>query len=213
MCFNPRSPFLGSDAWPATALAACIGMFQSTLPVSGERCSAHPLFSSEAGGFNPRSPFLGSDAASMRRTRYSSRVSIHAPRFWGAMPARRPGYPGLAHVSIHAPRFWGAMPGARKPGNHPALVSIHAPRFWGAMRRCCAMPGSTRKFQSTLPVSGERCSYAIKDWAANNMFQSTLPVSGERCFLVAMRRPRSALFQSTLPVSGERCLQRKLVLR
>ena len=112
--FNPRSPFPGSDAVTVT------GAKTFTLI-----------------GFNPRSPFPGSDATpSANAPSPISRVSIHAPRFRGAMPRRR----------YRDDRF--------KP-----TVSIHAPRFRGAMRNVDCQVGFDLLFQSTLPVSGERCRH------------------------------------------------------
>ena len=86
-----------------------------------------------------------------------------------------------------------------------------------------------QQFQSTPPVSGERCHLTEKFYMEQMPFQSTPPVSGERCiwFGVSVRRSakvsihaprfRGAMlsrilpkaptqpFQSTPPVSGERC--------
>ncbi len=41
--------------------------------------------------------------------------------------------------------------------------------------------GGCRKFQSTLPVAGERCGLGCGLGASPPEFQSTLPVAGERC--------------------------------
>ncbi len=131
--FNPRSPFPGSDAtagentqtvqgvsihaprfrgamrtkgWPLKAGL----LFQSTLPVSGERC-----------------------ALIRCSRRFASLVSIHAPRFRGAMQHGRHRFCGRWHVSIHAPRFRGAMRVGMGAVSFSGGVSIHAPRFRGAM--------------------------------------------------------------------------------
>ena len=84
--------------------------FQSTLPVSGERCWIR-----------------------QEQTKRASKVSIHAPRFRGAM------------------RWAGVY------ASQETVVSIHAPRFRGAMQKTCWQLPRPPPFQSTLPVSGERC--------------------------------------------------------
>lgn len=60
--FNPRSPFPGSDAFMVLLSFGRVVKFQSTLPVSEERCDIE------------RCVGVGND-----------KVSIHAPRFRGAM--------------------------------------------------------------------------------------------------------------------------------
>ena len=63
-------------------------------------------------------------------------VSIHAPRFWGAMP----GYGMLIQfVPRFNPRspFLGSDAQWLKKGASVLIVSIHAPRFWGAMLISC----------------------------------------------------------------------------
>ena len=85
------------------------------------------------------------------------------------------------------------------------------------------------RFQSTLPVAGERCragnTPALRSSCFNPRsplpgsdaaapldlysrtlwFQSTLPVAGERCAPARCNWRRVLPFQSTLPVAGERC--------
>ena len=107
--------------------------------------------------FNPRPPFPGSDAI--------------GKYYQGAMPDGfnpRPPFPGS---DAGAPR----LPEA--DGN----VSIHAPRFRGAMRRTASAIWPSSSFQSTPPVSGERCRSGALPGRLSRSFQSTPPVSGERC--------------------------------
>ena len=132
--FNPRPPVLGG-ATPACASG-----------LDDMEC------------FNPRPPVLGGATMHPHFFRSRIRVSILAPRFWGALPPVHPG--GLAsvqRVSILAPRFWGALPredlilcnlllfqssppgfggryGSHPPSRSSPPVSILAPRFWGALR-------------------------------------------------------------------------------
>ena len=187
-------------------------LFQSTLPVSGERCLRPGQYPASArSGFNPRSPFPGSDAADDAPAagvekrfnprspfpgsdahqgpvcrRCAGRVSIHAPRFRGAMPSPKPccvrrwrcfnprsPFPGSdaclpwpfgskGNVSIHAPRFRGAMRWWSAMNSFVHIVSIHAPRFRGAMRNKRVRSHALQRFQSTLPVSGERCVRSLR---------------------------------------------------
>ena len=180
-CFNPRSPFPGSDApevvifiTPLTVsihaprfrgAMPCLACwspptmkFQSTLPVSGERCNGRPCHRPRVNcSFNPRSPFPGSDASIVFTFDDGYAVSIHAPRFRGAMQleATLPAY--SSEVSIHAPRFRGAMP--KTAISKPSASRSFNPRspFPGSDAKQRAGSVVMRWFQSTLPVSGERC--------------------------------------------------------
>ncbi len=108
--FNPRSPLPGSDALSSSVTILANKMFQSTLPVAGERCNPARFPRRLHARFNPRSPLPGSDAGNRRRRR-----------------------------------------------NATNRVSIHAPRCRGAMRKFAPVWTVSKRFQSTLPVAGERC--------------------------------------------------------
>ncbi len=181
-------------------------------------------------------------------------VSIHAPRCRGAMPQHAASEGRSDPVSIHAPRCRGAMRGGCRqslrrhqcfnprsplPGSDagqvgvvpPAAdVSIHAPRCRGAMPPCFSAAGSAAlKFQSTLPVAGERCAGCSAQCARCTRFNPRSPLPGSdaghlrsscRAGRVSIHAPRCRgamrwtahgtapsrrWFQSTLPVAGERC--------
>ena len=135
----------------------CYFEFQSTLPVSRERCLRLIRSRRSVASFNPRSPFPGSDARQRQTVACESGVSIHAPRFQGAMP--------LSHCGDScSSRFQSTLPVSRERCAKSSFfrsgsgVSIHAPRFQGAMQGFTGQSGVNYKFQSTLPVSRERCS-------------------------------------------------------
>ena len=65
--------------------------------------------------------------------RHGAQVSIHAPRYRGAMRFRCLALLLDTVVSIHAPRYRGAMPGGAWRAAEWDVVSIHAPRYRGAM--------------------------------------------------------------------------------
>ncbi len=134
--FNPRSPLPGSEAQPSRRAGNPIRLFQSTLPVAGERSSI-------------RTRLFGG----------CSQVSIHAPRCRGAKHLVRhcPGV--ISDVSIHAPRCRGAKHCGVGCFQVVTRVSIHAPRCRGAKRACEYGLRYRRRFQSTLPVAGERSNH------------------------------------------------------
>ena len=226
-CFNPRSPFPGSDAGvhPGAAFGLAVSIhaprfqgamrqreqsmiqqlqFQSTLPVSRERCTDSPRF------------------------RNDTLVSIHAPRFQGAMLLRFYSKRGFA-------MFQSTLPVSRErcacgSSGRGALwpVSIHAPRFQGAMRGALHGDTGATLFQSTLPVSRERCLVSRLIATKSASFNPRSPFPGSDAVLarqvqavsfVSIHAPRfqgampwyapmvdgSVEFQSTLPVSRERC--------
>ena len=132
--FNPRSPFPGSDAFMVLLSFGRVVKFQSTLPVSEERCDiercvgvgndkvsihaprfrgAMRVIARTAGlsyhGFNPRSPFPGSDAGC--RVVFGYLKACFNPRspFPGSDASHQERHPRASEVSIHAPRFRGAM--------------------------------------------------------------------------------------------------------
>ena len=185
--------------------------FQSTLPVSRERCflpvAVEPIHRS----FNPRSPFPGSDAQPLKTSQRRTTVSIHAPRFQGAMQrmhrfnamgrisfnprspfpgsdaSRRPPVAGI-HVCFN-PRspFPGSDAGASKGLSFAVDVSIHAPRFQGAMQQQADKSRRNREFQSTLPVSRERCPCRTAHALSASRFNPRSPFPGsdarrQRCF-------------------------------
>ena len=87
-CFNPRSPLPGSDAAPVLGLGGKAKMFQSTLPVAGERCDYGSSNLRCSSVFQSTLPVAGERCYSHHQLRPSERrVSIHAPRCRGAMPA------------------------------------------------------------------------------------------------------------------------------
>ena len=86
--FNPRSPLPGSDAAPVLGLGGKAKMFQSTLPVAGERCDYGSSNLRCSSVFQSTLPVAGERCYSHHQLRPSERrVSIHAPRCRGAMPA------------------------------------------------------------------------------------------------------------------------------
>ncbi len=182
ICFNPRSPLPGSDARNPPATRSLSTLFQSTLPVAGERCciiwvcfrrcakfqSTLPVAGERCGDcrfvgdffgrFNPRSPLPGSDAVIVGLSVISLVVSIHAPRCRGAMPLIDSHTAAESAVSIHAPRCRGAM---------------HRRRF----RRCVIAT-----FQSTLPVAGERCLSPSLHIVGHARFNPRSPLPGSDAF-------------------------------
>ena len=112
--------------------------------------------SSSCSSFNPRSPSPGSVSCYKQGMCYGTVVSILAPRHRGACRLKTSGAETNRHVSILAPRHRGACQpiGARIkliPG-----VSILAPRHRGACRLIIARSPRKSRFQSSLPVTGER---------------------------------------------------------
>ena len=150
--------FRGAMRWAASATSASSGGFQSTPPVSGERCASF------AGAVRVHILFQSTPPVSGERCLFEVRgdflrlmVSIHAPRFRGAMPYLVRPWPWAAQFQSTPPvsgerclRDWGT-------GNLKPNVSIHAPRFRGAMRGPPRHGTHSPMFQSTPPVSGERC--------------------------------------------------------
>ncbi len=132
-------------------------MFQSSLPVAGERVTSNSWRRSMASSFNPRSPSPGS-------------VSIHILDIAS----------GLANVSILAPRRRGACLGYSCCLRTRPSVSILAPRRRGACQLLGERPRGRKQFQSSLPVAGERVLWVPGACAGWLQFQSSLPVAGER---------------------------------
>ena len=62
----------------------------------------------------------------------------------------------------------------------------------------------TQRFQSSLPVAGERVIKGLLPGSRELQFQSSLPVAGERVMLAINWTSAQAMFQSSLPVAGER---------
>ena len=154
--------------------------FQSTLPVSGERCSFKMTISFSERSFNPRSPFPGSDARGMEMSKLGEKFQSTLPVSGERCIAKSATASPMPCFNPRSP-FPGSDASQEPQSSGAAHVSIHAPRFRGAMRQTTTVMSSSRRFQSTLPVSGERCP---PNWAAPvaaPSFQSTLPVSGERC--------------------------------
>ncbi len=167
-------------------------LFQSTLPVAGERhrgvTSAGPAMR-----FNPRSPLPGSDAVD---------GEIHGgvrKGFNPRSPCRERCQPmPRGTVSIHAPRCRGAT------CESPPIVhfSIHAPLRGDRLVRLRGY-----RFQSTLPVAGERCAKCMQ--CRRGAFNPRSPLPGSEATMFGLRYGcrLSDSFQSTLPVAGERMLQ------
>ena len=128
-------------------------------------------------------------------------VSIHAPRCRGAMHGELQRSVRNPAVSIHAPRCRGAMPGvyggksvchsfnprSPLPGSDAPCapvtatehaVSIHAPRCRGAMRLNSLITIARPRFQSTLPVAGERCVTSSAPGARSQRFNPRSPLPG-----------------------------------
>ena len=62
----------------------------------------------------------------------------------------------------------------------------------------------SKKFQSSLPVAGERVLVIFAASVRHSLFQSSLPVAGERVRRVTPHTVSLIQFQSSLPVAGER---------
>ncbi len=169
---------------PAPALVLTVVVFQSSLPVAGERVRAAHADQQPPGT-----------------------VSILAPRRRGACPAHRavPGQP--LDVSILAPRRRGACPacGFLRPVQS-ARFNPRSPSPGSVSTLSCTRQLTGFSFQSSLPVAGERVPLARSSSApASRWFQSSLPVAGERVPGTPFRLcPFAIKFQSSLPVAGER---------
>ena len=83
-------------------------LFQSTPPVAGGRMCRCVISFATAGSFNPRPPLLGGEwVNSMRRAVPSWKFQSTPPVAGGRMPSHQDSA-GAGRVSIHAPRCWGA---------------------------------------------------------------------------------------------------------
>ena len=130
-------------------------------------------------------------------------VSIHAPRCRGAKPSVAPSI----STSIRGYNPRSPLPGSeasqRMSVPISAEVSIHAPRCRGAKRgfRLCPMP--IRRFNPRSPLPGSEAIPPQTNATMDARFQSTLPVAGERSHRVAgwLRVLRSFNPRSPLPGS------------
>ena len=130
-------------------------------------------------GFNPRPPFPGSDASAGPAGACRQLVSIHAPRFRGAMPALGPTSWRSPPSFNPRPPFPGSDARVNTARRVRLCVSIHAPRFRGAMHGAVIHESLKDEFQSTPPVSGERCQ--LRQWqdrARNDRFNPRPPFPG-----------------------------------
>ena len=144
-------------------------LFQSTHP-SGVRRDASPTLTRHMTYFNPRTP-VGCDVCAPR-SRFVSRISIHAPQWGATSPSSRvtlrtsnfnPRTPvgcdgGYWRVHMDNDLFQSTHPSGVRP--YLAIIcvaliviSIHAPQ-WGATLRC-SLSSVSYPFQSTHP-SGVR---------------------------------------------------------
>ncbi len=205
-------------------------VFQSTLPVAGERCHIILLPGELDKAFQSTLPVAGERCAALCQQSHTT------SRFQSTLP--------VAGERCHGRRFRRFRqvgrfnPRSPLPGSDALLtmirdaslaVSIHAPRCRGAMRRLWAWRLWAWSFQSTLPVAGERCGGFGRGACGLGRFnpRSPLPGSDAPSGIIQQRRlpcfnPRSPLpgsdarwttswaswsvgFQSTLAVAGERC--------
>ncbi len=156
-------------------------LFQSTLPVAGERCEYGFVLLALRYRFNPRSPLPGSDAG------FSS---LGVPSLKGFNP--RSPLPGsdalLPEHQAFIVKFQSTLPvagercgAAEFAGRQLHAVSIHAPRCRGAMHSWDDDQWVPMCFNPRSPLPGSDATNGFQLWAAQTMFQSTLPVAGERC--------------------------------
>ena len=91
--FNPRSPLPGSDAAPVLGLGGKAKMFQSTLPVAGERCTERHYSTAALTLFQSTLPVAGERCTLDDQLGLMvGWVSIHARRCRGAMLRRFSGW-------------------------------------------------------------------------------------------------------------------------
>ena len=178
ICFNPRSPLPGSEAsccdlhlcHLAVSIHAprCRGakrakkllettierMFQSTLPVAGERSLAGAESIASTTAFQSTLPVAG------ERSRGWIWINNVTPWFQSTLP----------------------VAGERsKPEDDVDpfdAVSIHAPRCRGAKQFCDSDGRDDYEFQSTLPVAGERSFHAGFMIANTTSFNPRSPLPG-----------------------------------
>ena len=166
--FNPRSPSPGSVSATAVLMMRLVGVFQSSLPVTGERVAGidgsargerevsilaprhrgacrrrHRSIGRSPAGFNPRSPSPGS-------------VSPAAARSPSSTSSFNPRSPSPGSVSALTAKSAAAE-----------RVSILAPRHRGACPFAFSTCRGRQPFQSSLPVTGERvltgAAHHVKD--------------------------------------------------
>ena len=232
ICFNPRSPFPGSDAVAYTARASRTAVFQSTLPVSGERCFVPGFRHFGSLMFQSTLPVSGERCLTGRisapnLSAFQSTLPVSGERCLPDTIASPP--PKI--VSIHAPRFRGAMPASflASPGRD-VCFNPRSPFPGSDALRPRNSQRRRSRFQSTLPVSGERCPAAaprrwqhphgfnprspfpgsdaglqISPVKSSHSFNPRSPFPGSDASLPTNNQSNFAEFQSTLPVSGERC--------
>ncbi len=176
--FQSTLPVAGERCIEGKFLNAVHKKFQSTLPVAGERCGGRYSAACYAVGFNPRSPLPGSDATLHQIVVQRSAVSIHAPRCRGAMHRLLRQYQGRKAVSIHAPRCRGAMPRKRQDDcSHQYDVSIHAPRCRGAMPERGVASGAVRP----VSIHAPRCRGAMRDPRCRRVPAVVVSIHAPRC--------------------------------
>jgi len=192
---------------------AYILRFQSTPPVSGRRCPTYESIGASTRKFQSTPPVSGRRCVGgLVSQRHDQIVSIHAPRFRGAMrrPDQRVGpvAGGSSHACCFNPRppFPGGDALRNVAYGRQCGVSIHAPRFREAMRgwrSICRL--SWRSFNPRPPFpGGDACSRSVPH-SPRICFNPRPPFPGGDALSSSMWVLSPSLFQSTPPVSGRRC--------
>ncbi len=181
-------------------------MFQSTLPVAGERCASicsyvdllMYLFQSTLPVAGERCRLSLSRLPSL--TLFQSTLPVAGER------CQPPGKSATDRHERFNPRS--PLPGSDAPKqqhpNWPPRTGFN-PRspLPGSDAARKSSSDAANEFQSTLPVAGERCNTGgvwRADQANASLFQSTLPVAGERCPLL-----NSRTWSSSVSIHAPRC--------
>ena len=166
-------------------------LFQSTLPVAGERSGRVYSFLSGKQLFQSTLPVAGERSLD-RRDR-----TMRCGLFQSTLPVagERSGVKGVPSVafcavSIHAPRCRGAKPAMDTVFVSPKIVSIHAPRCRGAKHASAVVRQRLEAFQSTLPVAGERSKSDSGFGSSLTSFNPRSPLPGSEARYAREHRGR-----------------------
>ncbi len=140
---------------------------------------------------------------------YRQAVSIHAPCCRGAM---RASFSAFEFNNSFNPRS--PLPGSdaseRVIQPLPNEVSIHAPRCRGAMQAGDRRPCVDSRFQSTLPVAGERCSIARNTMRTRSgCFNPRSPLPGSDALFRLVDSAKRQCFNPRSPLPGSDAARRR----
>ena len=190
--FQSSLPVTGERVLAALFTRIWIAMFQSSLPVTGERVRNSVVVCVLNATFQSSLPVTGervTDRPTWRSVDHG--FNPRSPSPGSVSPSN--GCSALAvTVSILAPRHRGACPDPRRCLHRPPGVSILAPRHRGACHRLhvslrCRQP----PFQSSLPVTGERVAFVICSASPSDSFNPRSPSPGS----VSVAKPVLGLHQ------------------